>query len=120
MPSSAAGVWSWGGSSRITALTTCAEVCPANARVPDSISYKTAPKLKMSDRASRALPSACSGDMYAAVPTTAPSIVRVRSSASPSSAPMSLAIPKSSSLALGGSDDPLLPVTRTFAGFRSR
>ena len=44
--SSAAGAWSWGGSSRITALTACAEVCPANARVPDSISYKTAPKLK--------------------------------------------------------------------------
>ena len=73
MRSSAAGAWS---GRRIVAQDrgqTCAEVWPANARVPDSISYRTAPKLKMSDRASSGLPSACSGDMYAAVPTTVPS-----------------------------------------------
>ncbi len=36
---------------------------PANARVPEIISYSTAPKLNMSDRSSSAFPSACSGDM---------------------------------------------------------
>lgn len=34
------------------------------ARVPESISYRTAPKLNTSERASSGLPSACSGDMY--------------------------------------------------------
>jgi hypothetical protein len=34
-----------------------------NTRTPVTISYRTAPKLKMSDRASTCLPSACSGDI---------------------------------------------------------
>ena len=78
---------------------------------PHSISYSTAPKLKMSDRASSGLPCACSGDMYAAVPSTVPSMVCV-TSADP--VDRSFARPKSSSLA-----DPVR-VTRMLAGFRSR
>ena len=36
---------------------------PSNARRPVTISYKTEPKEKMSERVSTRLPSACSGDM---------------------------------------------------------
>jgi hypothetical protein len=43
------------------ALSTCGVVVPPKARSPDTISYRTAPKLKMSDRASRRHPCACSG-----------------------------------------------------------
>ena len=51
------------GSSRRIAVSV--EICdvPSNALRPLSISYSTEPKLKMSERASTALPSACSGDM---------------------------------------------------------
>src|SRR5215210_2600409 len=61
---SAAEAINGAGSSRNTAATMCAAVCPGNARVPVTISYRTAPKLKISDLASSGLPSACSGDMY--------------------------------------------------------
>ena len=46
-----------GGSSRNTALRISAAVSPPKARVPESISYRTAPKLKTSERASSDLPS---------------------------------------------------------------
>ncbi len=52
---------------------------PLNARCPLSASYDVAPKLNTSERASRVFPSACSGDMYDGVPTTAPSRVPVDS-----------------------------------------
>ena len=83
---------------------------PANARRPASISYRTAPKLKMSDRASTGWPSACSGDMYAAGPEHRARVVSVTSAA----AVQRLATPKSSSFAVPPA------VTMMFAGFRSR
>ena len=52
-----------GSSSRKTALATSAAVSPRNARVPDSISYSTAPSANRSVRASTACPRTCSGDM---------------------------------------------------------
>ena len=51
------------GSSRRIALSTSAADSPAKARSPESSSYSTAPRLKMSDRSSTGLPTACSGDM---------------------------------------------------------
>ena len=51
---------------------TSRSVAPANGRRPATISYRTTPKEKMSLRASRRLPVACSGDMYAMVPRTMP------------------------------------------------
>ncbi len=108
--SSSVGTASGGGSSRSTALSTAAVDGPSNARRPASSSYSTAPKLKTSDRTSIGCPCACSGDIYAAVPTTVPSSVRVVSG----SVLVSFATPKSNSLAVPSS------VTRTFDGFRSR
>ena len=46
-------------------------VTPSNARRPVSISCSTHPRA-ISARASAALPSSCSGAMYAGVPTTTP------------------------------------------------
>ena len=48
---------------------------PANARLAVSISYSTHPNAQMSARLSTALPRACSGDMYAAVPRIIPACV---------------------------------------------
>ena len=48
---------------------------PSNARRPVNISYTTAPKAKMSLRASASRPSSCSGDMYCGVPGIAPASV---------------------------------------------
>src|SRR6516162_7560211 len=53
-----------------------AVVLPSNARRPVQASYKTAPRAKMSERASASLPSSCSGDMYWNVPTTVPRWVK--------------------------------------------
>ena len=47
----------------------------ANARLPVSISYSTAPKAQMSARLSTVFPRACSGLMYAAVPRIIPACV---------------------------------------------
>ena len=70
------------------------------ARVHDS--YSTTPTTKMSDRASTASPWACSGDMYATVPTTTPSRVTSRQRrpgvAFPLAAASCLARPKSKTL----------------------
>jgi hypothetical protein len=64
---------------------------------------------KTSERASTGSPVACSGDMYAAVPTTIPSAVRVTSAFGS----IDFARPKSSSLAAAS-------VMITLPGFRSR
>jgi hypothetical protein len=48
---------------------------PVKARRPEAISYNTAPRAKMSERASASFPSTCSGDMYWNVPTTMPRAV---------------------------------------------
>ena len=50
-------------------------VFPSNARCPVAISYSTAPREKMSVRASACSPSSCSGAMYWNVPTMEPSCV---------------------------------------------
>src|SRR5580693_7544274 len=62
------------------ASKTAAEVEPENACRPVAISYNTTPSEKISVRESRSLPSVCSGDMYATVPTAMPGLVRLASS----------------------------------------
>ncbi len=47
---------------RIAAMRSAADA-PGNAGLPESISYRTAPREKRSDRSSRAWPFNCSGDM---------------------------------------------------------
>ena len=95
-------------------------VSPLKAGRPVTISYNTAPSENRSDRPSTASPRACSGDMYAAVPMTAPGLdvvgdaTTVREADLLSSGSPPLANPKSSSFT-----DPA-PVTLTFAGFKSR
>ena len=106
--SSSAGtdVASWPGgvgcSLRILVSVESREV-PRNGLWPVTISYSTEPKLKMSDRASSGRPSACSGDMYATVPSTVPSsvlggAVMVAASCEASAGSSSFARPKSRSL----------------------
>ena len=63
-----------GSRSRIAAITSD-DVSPSKARRPVSISYSTQPNAQMSVRLSTALPRACSGDMYGAVPSSTPSTV---------------------------------------------
>ncbi len=63
------------------ASKTMADVLPPKAVTPVAISYSTAPNEKRSLRWSSASPRACSGDMYAAVPTVEPAIVRSRAPA---------------------------------------
>jgi hypothetical protein len=62
------------------ASKTAAEVDPEKAWRPVAISYNTTPNEKISVRESRSLPSVCSGDMYATVPTAMPGLVRLASS----------------------------------------
>jgi hypothetical protein len=45
---------------------------PSNARVPASISYRTQPNAQISARLSTDFPRACSGAIYAAVPSSMP------------------------------------------------
>ena len=52
-----------GGSSVRIAFIVCTAVSPMNGRWPDSNSYKTTPKLKMSERWSTGIARTCSGDM---------------------------------------------------------
>ena len=54
-------------------------VSPLNGAVPVAISWRTTPSEKMSDRSSTTRPSACSGDMYATVPTTGHAPLRLPS-----------------------------------------
>ena len=49
---------------------------PENGTRPQAISYSMTPSAYTSVRPSVALPSACSGDMYAGVPNTAPAWVK--------------------------------------------
>ena len=63
------------GSLLTTASSTSGVVAPGKARLPASISYSTAPNEKISLRRSAARPTACSGDMYAAVPRMTPARV---------------------------------------------
>ena len=63
------------GSEARMAATMLAWLLPVKARRPEAISYNTAPRAKMSDRASASLPSNCSGAMYWNVPSTMPCAV---------------------------------------------
>ena len=60
-----------------TAASRSETVSPSKSRRPVSISKRTTPKAQMSARLSTALPRACSGDMYAAVPRMRPAAVPV-------------------------------------------
>ena len=60
------------GSTLSTAAMVSETSSPANSRCAVSISNSTTPKAQMSARLSTALPRACSGDMYAAVPRIMP------------------------------------------------
>src|SRR5262245_13587706 len=101
-------------------------VSPANAARPVNSSYSTHPNAQMSVRLSAGLPRACSGDMYAGVPSNTPTPVTIAGdvrvgdidnddgSAAVAADVASLAKPKSSTLTV--------PSDRTlmFAGLRSR
>ncbi len=93
-------------------------VSPWNGREPVAISYSTTPSEKMSERASTGFPFACSGDMYAAVPTTSCGAVTRAVVAGPNPATgvagLSLAMPKSRTFSR-----PPLPIMM-FAGLMSR
>jgi len=82
---------------------------PLKARSPVAISWSSAPKAKMSARASGSLPSSCSGAMYWNVPMRLPSAAKGLSpvasalsseaAATGVSGALSFASPKSSSFA---------------------
>ncbi len=112
-------------SCRSTAASVSLTVSPAKRRAPVSISYSTTPKDHRSARLSTALPRACSGDMYAAVPRMIPAAVPVwarvgdceRSPPGAAPAPSpdhALARPKSRTFTFPSG------VTLTLAGLRSR
>ena len=82
--SSSGAVFSGRASSRTIAAITAIPVSAENARCPESISYNTSPNEKMSDRASSGLACACSGDIYATVPATAPACDMLSVSSEPS------------------------------------
>src|SRR5208337_2955815 len=63
------------GSARTTAARVSATVSRPKAEEPVNISKSTHPKAQMSVRLSIGLPRACSGLMYAAVPSITPAIV---------------------------------------------
>ena len=95
-------------------------VSPRNGCSPVAIWCSITPSEKMSDRESTGFPSACSGDMYATVPTMRPWPVRpvaarvVSPPDAAASISRSLARPKSSTFTCPDS------VTITLAGLRSR
>jgi hypothetical protein len=101
-----------------------AEVFPENAGNPVAISYSTAPNENRSVRASSSSPAACSGDIYAIVPTAVPGLVRFISFITVGAAPSdaaelvcpgaTFANPKSRILACPCS------VTKMLAGLMSR
>src|SRR5579862_5471219 len=64
-----------GSRSRISRKIT-AELSPRKGNAPVAISYSTAPKENKSLRASTSLARACSGDIYATVPSVEPGLVR--------------------------------------------
>jgi hypothetical protein len=65
-----------GGSESRIALKMSAEVSPWNGNDPVAISYSTAPNENKSVRESSSFPFACSGDIYATVPSVLPGLVR--------------------------------------------
>jgi hypothetical protein len=97
---------------------------PSNARLPVSISKSTHPNAQMSLRASASRPFACSGAMYAAVPSKVPTPVTNAGDvivgdidgdeSAVGVAGVSFANPKSSTLVWPSA------VSATFEGFRSR
>ncbi len=103
-----------GGVSVATAISTPVTLGARNGTRPASIWYRTTPRLNRSVRASTRSPRACSGDMYAGVPTTAP--VRVTASSPASSPPTAArARPKSRSFTRRPA-----PSSHTLPGFTSR
>ena len=94
--------------------------CASKTRFPVNISKSTHPNAQMSVLLSTALPRACSGLIYAAVPTMTPSLVpfvRVgeleESLGTPSSTANAFANPKSKIFGIPSN------VTLMFAGFKS-
>ena len=85
-----------------TAAAMTAGASPEKAIRPVAISYSTAPKLNRSLRRSSGSARACSGDMYASVPSATPGVVRefsggtVCASANGSDAPAALPSSKAS------------------------
>jgi hypothetical protein len=76
------------GSSVRIALAVSAAVPLANGCRPVTISYRTTPNEKMSERWSTSWPLTCSGDMYPTVPRTAPApVASITVVAFPASAP---------------------------------
>ena len=63
------------GSARSTAASVSETSSPSNTRLPVSISKNTQPNAHTSERRSATRPLACSGAMYAAVPSTTPTCV---------------------------------------------
>jgi hypothetical protein len=61
------------------ASKSAAVVCPVNGLAPVAISYITTPDENRSVRASSSSPIACSGDIYATVPTAVPGLVSISS-----------------------------------------
>ncbi len=68
-----------GGSAWSSASMTATVFAPSNGRRPARSSQSSTPSEKTSVRASTSRPRACSGDMYATVPSTAPGAERVGS-----------------------------------------
>jgi hypothetical protein len=103
-----------------TAPSVAKTVSPLKATSPVSNSYSTQPNAQMSARLSTALPRACSGLIYAALPRTTPARVPTAvtvgafTESVPPGVPSTFASPKSSTFTV--------PSGRTlmFAGFRSR
>ena len=117
----AAGSFDQSGSFLITAASVSVTVSPRNAIFPVNISYSTHPNAQMSARRSTGLAFACSGDMYAAVPSNTPACVAMwlmvgefAISAADNSVSMAFAKPKSRILTMSSLD------TFTLAGLRSR
>ena len=106
------------GSALVIAPSTSADDWPGNGRWPVAISYRTQPNAQMSDRLSTGSPRACSGLMYATVPSTTPS-ARLADRYQPRGAVRAsddriFAMPKSSTLTTPPG------VILMLAGFRSR
>src|SRR5262245_11788247 len=114
------------GSPLMTDANTTATSSPPNAGLAVSISNSTQPKAQMSTRLSTALPRACSGAMYAAVPSNTPTPVTIAGEVivgdiDNGDGPVAGAIDVSASLAKPKSSTLTVPSGRTliFAGFRS-
>ena len=115
------GNWSKSIGLANTPASVCETVSPSNRRWPVSNSNNTTPNDQMSARLSTALPLACSGLIYAAVPMIMPAWVaatvmvgELSGFESPAEPPATAAKPKSSTFTTPSG------VTITLPGFRSR